>query len=88
MSGYEEFFKFAAKVGSLEGYLYQRERPEPLDNWVDNIEKMYQALPDEIKAEIKGECSIVLTKILNNGEKVLTDEIKVRLNRMLSNLKV
>ena len=39
MGAYEELFKFAAKAGSLEGYLYEREKVEPLEDWVSNIER-------------------------------------------------
>ena len=35
---YEELFKFAAKVGALEGYLYEREKVEPL------YDKLYECL--------------------------------------------
>ena len=48
MGEYEELFKFAAKAGALEGYLYEREKVEPLDNWVSNLEKMHASLPDKI----------------------------------------
>ena len=84
MGEYEEFFKFAAKAGALEGYLYQRDKVEPLSNWVNNIESMYKGLPDEVKRNIKGEYGFVLRKILINGEKVLTEEIKSKLKDMLS----
>ena len=86
MGGYEEFFKFAAKAGALEGYLYQRDKVEPLANWVNNIEKLYKNLPEDVKEDIKGEYSSVLRKILMHGEKVLTHEIRLKLNNMLSEL--
>ena len=86
MREYEELFKFAAKTGSLEGYLFEREDIEPLDNWVGNIERMYASLPDNIKEDIKTEFSGVLTKTLNYGEKVLGEEIRMRLNHLLSAL--
>ncbi len=86
MREYEEFFKFAAKAGSLEGYLYQREKGEPLANWVGNIDNMYQKLPDPIKEDIKKEYAFVLSRILTNGEKVLEEEISSKLKRMLSEL--
>jgi hypothetical protein len=87
MGKYEEFFKFASKAGSLEGYLFQREKIEPLSNWVGNIENMYRALPDEVKGDIGEEFGLVLTKILTYGEKVLQEEIRSRLNRLLSESK-
>jgi len=84
MGEYAEFFKFAAKAGALEGYLYEREKIEPLSNWVNNMQVMYDKLPADVKKEIKEEYSTVLTRILKHGEKVLSDEIKSKLNSMLS----
>jgi hypothetical protein len=86
MGEYAEFFKFAAKAGALEGYLYEREKLEPLSNWVNNMQVMYDKLPADVKKEIKQEYSIVLTRILESGEKALPDEIKSKLNGMLSGL--
>jgi hypothetical protein len=88
MAEYQEFFKFAAKAGSLEGYLYERDKIEPLANWVNNIANMYKELPDEIKEDIKQEYGIVLTRTLRNGEKVLKEEIKSKLTEMLAELGV
>lgn len=86
MGEYAEFFKFAAKAGALEGYLYEREKIEPLSNWVNNMQVMHDKLPADVKKEIKEEYSTVLTRILHNGEKVLNDEIKSKLTSMLSEL--
>ncbi len=86
MGEYAEFFKFAAKAGALEGYLYEREKIEPLSNWVNNMQVMYNKLPADVKREIKEEYGTVLTRILQHGEKVLSDEIKSKLNSMLSEL--
>lgn len=86
MGEYEELFKFAAKVGALEGYLYEREKIESLNNWVSNIERMYISLSDDIKADVRNEFKKVLTKILTYGEKVLEEEIRTRLNNLLLTL--
>ena len=86
MRDYEELFTFAAKAGALEGYLYEREEVEPLDDWVSNIEKMYAGLPDNIKAEIRGEFGSVLTRISKYGNKVLGNEIKKRLDSLFLRL--
>lgn len=86
MIEYKDLFKFAAKAGSLEGYLYEREKVEPLYDWTRNIEGMYFSLPDNIKKEIKDELSAVLTRILNYGEKALDQEIRTSLNNLLSSL--
>ena len=79
----EELFRFAAKAGALEGYLYEREKVEPLYNWVGNIEKMYASLPDNVKRDIRNEFSGVLTRILTYGGKVLEEEIRTKLNNLL-----
>lgn len=83
MGEYEELFQFAAKAGALEGYLYEREKVEPLYDWVGNIEKMYASLPDNVKRDIRNEFSRVLTRTLTYGGKVLEEEIRTRLNNLL-----
>lgn len=83
MGDYIELFKFAAKAGALEGYLYERKKIESLNRWVSNIERMYANLPDNIKNDIDSELKDVLTRTLANGEKVLKEEIKTKLNNLL-----
>lgn len=82
MSEYSEFFKFAAKVGALEGYLFKRDKVEPLANWVGNIEKTYQSLPASAKKEIKEEFQAVLQRVLEYGDRVLEPELKERLRNL------
>jgi len=84
MGKHEELFKFATKAGALEGYLYEREKVEPLYNWVTNIEKMYANLPENVKEDIRNEFGQVLTRILTYGEKVLQEEMRIILNNLLS----
>jgi hypothetical protein len=79
MGMYEELFKFAAKAGSLEGYLYERGEVKPLSNWVENIDKMYHSLPDDVKKDIEREFGIVLTRILGHGDTVLAPGLKSKL---------
>ncbi|UCG64268.1 MAG: hypothetical protein JSW12_16740 [Deltaproteobacteria bacterium] len=86
MEEYEALFKFAAKAGSLEGYLCEREKIEPLSNWVSNLETMYANLPDEVKAQIRDELSNVLARTLNYGGALLEEEIRTRLNNLRSSL--
>ena len=74
MGEYEELFKFAAKADALESYLCEREKVEPLYDWVGNIEKMYASLPDNVKMDIRNEFSCVLTRTLTYGGKVLAEE--------------
>ena len=82
MGEYEEIFKFAAKAGALEGYLYEREKVEPLQDWVANIEAMYQNLPGNVKEDIKEEFGNVLKRTLNNGQKVLDKELVAKLDAL------
>jgi hypothetical protein len=86
MEEYEALFKFAAKAGSLEGYLYEREKIEPLSNWVSNLETMYANLPDEIKARIRNELGNVLARTLDYGGALLDEEIRTRLHNLRSSL--
>ncbi len=83
MAEYDRIFKLAAKAGALEGYLYQREKLEPLDNWVANIEEMYRGLPDGVKNDIREELNVVLKRTLDYGAEVLDEEIKTKLNNLL-----
>ena len=86
MQEHEALFKFAAKAGSLEGYLYERENIEPLSNWVSNLETMYASLPEEVKDQIRNELSTVLERTLNYGGTRLEEEIRTRLNNLRSSL--
>ena len=83
MAKYDIIFKFAAKAGALEGYLYEREKLEPLDNWVANIDAMYRSLPDGVKDDIKEEFGVVLRRTLTCGAEVLDEEIKTKLNNLV-----
>jgi hypothetical protein len=70
MALYRDFFNFAAKVGCLEGYLHERKNANisTMPNWVGNIERMYQDLPDEVKREVLNDYKAVLRKILESYE--------------------
>lgn len=79
-----ELFKFAAKAGSLEGYLFQRDRVEPLADWIGNIDRMYHSLPDELRQDIKAEFRTVLEKAVKYGDKVLHPDLRKKLELLLS----
>ena len=80
---HQEVFLFAAKAGSLEGYLFERKKVEPLTNWVDNINRMYHDLSPEVKKELAPALVPVLKRTLEYGEKVLEAEHKEKLERLL-----
>jgi hypothetical protein len=79
-----ELFLFAAKAGALEGYLYEKSKTAPLTNWVDNIDHMYQGLPNSVKNEINEVYVNVLQKILQYGQNEMDDLLKKKLKAMLS----
>lgn len=81
-----DFFKFATKIGSLEGYLYQREKLEDLTDWVNNIETMYPKLSPQVKKDIKEELRFILNKILGYGAKTVKPEQKKKLKAILDSL--
>ena len=83
MGEYDKLFKFAAKTGSLEGYLYQRDKIESLYNWIDNIDTMYQKVPESVKGDVKEAYAEVLRRILVNGESILPEDLNLKLKRML-----
>ncbi|HBE44689.1 MAG TPA: hypothetical protein DDW17_04345 [Deltaproteobacteria bacterium] len=88
MGLYKDLFNFSAKVGCLEGYLYERKDVDlsSLPNWIGNIEKMFKKFPREIKADIYEEYVAILKKILLSAKKILDkeDKLVLRLKRMIS----
>ncbi|MDY6862658.1 MAG: hypothetical protein SV062_06680 [Thermodesulfobacteriota bacterium] len=83
MSNFSELFKFAAKAGSLEGYLFERsEIRYSLDDWVNNINIMAKNLSSDVKDKIKGELNIVLDRIMDYGSDSLSIEQKEKISRI------
>ena len=80
---YRGLFLFAAKTGSLEGYLFERREVEPLEDWVGNIVRMYQELPTTTRKEVAPVLTPVLEKILEYGESVLESGLREKLEQML-----
>ena len=86
MALYQDFFNFAAKVGCLEGYLHERKDANisTMPNWVGNIDRMYQDLPDEVKREVLSDYKAVLQKILESYETMPAkdEDVLKKLRRM------
>ncbi len=72
----KDLFNFSAKVGCLEGYLYERKDVDlsTLPNWVGNIERMHRNLPAEVKGDVLDDYRNILEKILQSSEKILKKE--------------
>jgi len=85
-----DLFNFSAKVGCLEGYLYERKDADisTLPNWVGNIEKMYRNLPAEVKGDFLEDYKNILEKILQSSGKILKKEDRVltKLKSMIADI--
>jgi hypothetical protein len=80
----QQLFFFAAKAGSLEGYLYKREKLDNLDDWVNNIVGTYHDLPLQIRHDIKDNLSVVLNRILAYGTDTLDARLKAQIRDLLA----
>jgi hypothetical protein len=85
-----DLFNFAAKVGCLEGYLYERKDADisTLPNWVGNIEKMCRNLPVEVKGEFLEDYRNILERILQSSGKILKKEdgVLTKLKSMIADI--
>ena len=86
MGEYENVFKFAAKAGSLEGYLFQRPQVESLDNWIDNILTSYSELPQKVREEINHELCYVLGRALIHGAQTLNSDQMTKIKGLLAQI--
>lgn len=88
MGTYREIFELAAKLGSLEGYLYERPDAAPsyFPNWLGNIQRMYAALPPEAQADFREQYREVLGKVAGHLEKLAgpEDSNLLQVRRMLA----
>jgi hypothetical protein len=82
----KQLFFFAAKVGSLEGYLYNREKLDKLDDWVNNIVSLYHALPLQARKDIRDDLSLVLNRILAYGAHTLDTRHRTKLSGLLAEI--
>ena len=85
-----DLFNFSAKVGCLEGYLYERKDADisTLPNWLGNIEKMYRDLPAKVKRDFFEDYKNILGKILQSSEKILKkeDSVLTKLKSMIADI--
>jgi len=80
---YQELFLFAAKAGSLEGYLFKRDKVEALENCIGNISEMYQEMPSGVREEVNPVFVPVLERALEYGKATLEAGLKEKLEQML-----
>jgi hypothetical protein len=67
MGIYKKVYDFAAKAGSLEGYVY----PKDLDRsylplWTDHLVEQYRDLPPDVREEIQSLCDETLGRTIQS----------------------
>jgi hypothetical protein len=69
-------FDLAARMGSLEGYLYAEERVDPkyLPNWLQHIEEEFHLLLPAMKNELRPDYLALLQKIQDLLQKAYGDQ--------------
>jgi hypothetical protein len=79
MNIYRTLYDFAAKAGALEGYVYPKEKVDPvyLPAWVEHIVEGYQALPPEARAEFQDLCDATLGRAIASLLPLLGEEHEV-----------
>ncbi len=73
MGIYRDVFDLAAKLGCLEGYLFEQpeEAPRYLPDWLGNIQRMYGSLPPEVRSEFQERYLEILGKASEHLEKLV-----------------
>ena len=88
---YRLVFDLAARVGSLEGYLYVGKAVEAqyLPGWLENIDREFSELTPEVRKEISKDYLEVLRKIAAYLERLYgeTDQNARRARAMVAVLK-
>ena len=79
MGIYKDIYDFAAKAGSLEGYVYPKEKVEMsyLPQWSDNLTRQYQNLPHEARVEIQSQCDETLGRAIQSLVPILGEDHEV-----------
>ncbi len=67
MGTYQDVYDFAAKAGSLEGYVYPtRLDLQYLPKWTDNMVNLYNSLPSEVRVEIQKGCNETIGRTIQS----------------------
>jgi hypothetical protein len=71
-----QLYEFSASVGALEGFVYKRPDLEAvtIQKWVENLEKAYRLLPEEVLKEIQPSLDGTLGRGVNSIQKVLGEK--------------
>lgn len=79
MGIYKDIDDFAARAGSLEGYVYPKGKVDAsyLPRWSDNLTKQYQDLPPEAREEIQSQCNETLGRAIQSLVPILGEDHEV-----------
>jgi hypothetical protein len=79
MGIYRKVYDFAAKAGSLEGYVYPREKVDIsyLSRWSDNLVEQYRGLPPEVREEFQSLCDETLGRTIQSLLPILGEDHEV-----------
>ena len=79
MGIYSRIYDFAAKAGSLEGYVYPKERVDIsyLPLWSEHLVEQYRALPPEVREEIQSVCDETLGRTIQSLLPMLGEDHEV-----------
>ena len=79
MGVYKTIYDFAAKAGSLEGYVYPRDKIDLkyLPQWTENLVTLYQGLPPEVREEFQSACDETVGRALRSLLPLLGEDHEV-----------
>ena len=67
MGIHQKVYDFAAKAGSLEGYVYPKDLDlKYLTPWTDNLVNEYRSLPPDVRDAIQGGCDETLGRTIQS----------------------
>ncbi len=73
---FTQLYEFAASVGALEGFVYKRPDVEAgtIRKWVENLEKAYLLIPEEVLKEIQAPLDGTLGRAVKSVSQVLGEK--------------
>jgi len=76
MHHFTQLYEFAASAGALEGFVYKRPDVEAgtIEKWVENLEKAYKLLPEEVLKEIQPALDGTMGRAVKSVSTVLGDQ--------------
>lgn len=84
---YTQLYEFSASAGALEGFVYQRPdvKAATIEKWVENLEKAYALIPEQVLKEIQPSLDGTLGRAVKSVSQALGEKhpLVLRLNSMV-----